>query len=1259
MFVSYAFKNNSYETCFCGHKYPTTSNTVRHGVRSEFCRDHSPPETLFYYRHIKPYHNFFRLCDGTCYWSKPSHKRLSVNASSSSSSSATAVSRSATFSSLSKQNKISYLSERLKSIDNSDGDDDDDSSEHYGDSCEELEHRDDQSARMLQKFVHSRALSKKIQKQSKKTTTARKVSTRRTGTFIGNKSFGSSSAATTIRSITPGEPYRQSSNSATTTSFGTTTSTANTVSVGGNVLLSVPSGYVANSMTTTTTRFLTHEEAVRLGLFSGAGTSYLRSGTTLSSEGSSSFSRSVGGNSASRLGVNSQRSVSRGSYNFGKQRSRGYDGLDKSSTYRSGSGTGSTLNIRKISSSRRSINTDNNDDDDNDTDDGDNETDDGDNETDDADGQLNQRTGAKVVRTSGQVKKFTSNSNNDGKHTTVKSDKSYQRSTVQKNGRLNDIGNNNEEDKDNEESRSNHVTRKIGTTKVDGTFKSTKSRKDKSMSFDNRSDQSKSNESTNYDNYDDNDDDNDGDNDDENDDDNNSGFKSVGLNKHRSKSVQIHSKKEINTTSQNIKKNINQNLSGSNKKIKSNLKQTVNISHGRSMNIASNENTENSSQEQDTDQKSTENNNDNLDNEDNEEDEDDTNEINDELEDEMSVYEHLNTYHKFRFDKGLNAVGIIGEILTQLDYQRYKLMDDIIYSPDSTRYVADNEVFDFIIIGAGNAGCVLANKLSENNNWNILLVEAGGDPFPVTQIPGLWHRSLGSTADWQYNLEPDSTTGFGISGNMKLHKGKCLGGSSTTSPQIYVRGSEKVYNSLVKKGLTNWSYNKTETYFKKVERVRTVTKTVTNTTIYGDGGLIPVSQFRKTEVSILEKVICSSFEHIGCQRVQDINDKDIEVGFVSMQGTIKNGRTVNTAKAYLGPTYGRENLKILKYATATKVLIDKTDMSATGIEVQTKFGQVLTVRARKEVILSAGAVGSAKILLASGVGPEKHLSEMDVPVIKDLPVGNKFLITPVFTGLVISYDKAIVNNQTEEEIAFKYLARHSGLLSTPKGMNFGGFLNTNVSGSQFANVEVHQFYIRKRSFSRLCELKSIYGFSDDILSVYAKLNDERDISIFTIALIDPKSTGAILLRNKNPFENPIVVANMLTNKDDVETLLEAIRLLSDIENSDAMKLLDANLEVIDLDGCAKYQAKTEDHWKCLLKYMMSTTSSTAGSCRMGLKTDPDAVVDEELNVIGVSNLRVVGRSVLPMITSAYSHMPCIMIAERAVDIIQNKHSSTC
>jgi choline dehydrogenase-like flavoprotein len=294
--------------------------------------------------------------------------------------------------------------------------------------------------------------------------------------------------------------------------------------------------------------------------------------------------------------------------------------------------------------------------------------------------------------------------------------------------------------------------------------------------------------------------------------------------------------------------------------------------------------------------------------------------------------------------------------------------------------------------------------------------------------------------------------------------------------------------------------------------------------------------------------------------------------------------------------------------------------------------------------------------MASGIGPKKHLSAMDVPVIKDLQVGNKFLITPVFAGLVMSYDKEIVSNETNEEIAFKYLARNSGPLGVPKSMSFGGFLNTGMSESEFADIEVHQFYVPKNSPSKLCQLKSMFGFSDNILTAYSKLNAERAISIYTIALINAKSTGKILLRSKNPHDNPIIVGNILTDEKDVKTLVEAIKLLSEIKNSDGMKLVDATLERIDLDGCAKYSEKSDAYWECLLKYMVSTTSSTAGSCRMGLKTDPEAVVDSELNVIGISNLRVVGRSVMPMITSAYSHTPCIMIAEKAFDMIQSKYN---
>jgi len=1066
-----------------------------------------------------------------------------------------------------------------------------------------LDYRDSQSTQKLKKFVESRALTKKISKITLRKS-SKKFLRKKIIPLIAKKVFGS------IMTRSTGNDFQKSTQQSTS---ATITSSTNTVGINGNIFLTIPQGYVANTMSTTTTRLLTEQEAIRLGLLSGtlisgsqAYSSY-QNGAQFSSSGGSAI-RSINSemtqvqnngngyylnsNTQNVARLNNLKGIYGNSQHFTKYTSirNNINNNMHNTNYKQTMGR--LYNLKRTNGLQHKIN---------ELKTSKNVLDNVEDNESNIDNQNNQKIGITTnyrnVKTSGRFNQLTSNNNNDNKiNKSINSYKiSHSRQTVKsriikkgiKSNKLDCIKSDKsksfEDSNGDENNKSNSNVRQI-----------TKNKNDENGETDDKGDENDITDDKENENYEVADDNDDNDIVKNNDDDN--------------------GKTEDND---------NENDKAENK----------------------NDENDKAESKDDDDDKTYDN-----------DDENDDSEEQETSEDEVSVYEYLNTYRKFRFDKGLNSIGIIGEVLSQLDYQRYKLMDDSIYPQDSTRYVTNNEEFDFIIVGGGNAGCVLANKLSENIKWKVLLIEAGGDPFPITQIPNLWDRSLNSLGDWQYKIEPDNTTGFGIAGNMKIHKGKCLGGSSTTSAQLYVRGSEKLYNSLVQKGLNTWSYNTTETYFKKFERIRSITKTETNTTIYGKCGLVPVSKFRKTEVTVLEKVVCSGFEHIGCKKESDINEKDIEVGFVSMQGIIKNGRSINTAKAYLSPIFGRENLKVMKYSQVTKIIVNEKEMKATGVEVQTKFGQILTINAKLEVLLCAGAIGSAQILLASGIGPKKHLTELEVPVVKNLKVGENFLITPVFTGFVISYDKSVVCNQTDEEIAFKYLARNSGPLSRPNGLTFGGFLNTGISGSSYADIEVHQFYIPKNSYSKLCQLRSMFGFSDNLLSVYSKLNYERAISIFTIALINTKSTSKIILRSKNVLDSPIIVGNMLTEKRDVKSFLEAIKLLSNIEKSDGMKLVNAKIEDIDLDGCAKYDKKTNEHWECLLKYMVSTTSSTAGSCRMGLETDTDAVVDSELNVIGISNLRVIGRSVLPMITSAYSHVPCIMVAERAYNIIESKYN---
>lgn len=1178
---------------------------------------------------------------------------------------------------MNKQQKISDLQTCLKKIDTVSAED---SSEYNEDSNEDLSYRDIKSTRKLQRYTNSRALSKKINKTSVKTTIAKRTCKRRTTPFVATHVVGTAATRSTAANGLQ-QSFQQSRSSTTSTNTAT-------VGAAGSVFLSIPVGYVANTVSTTTTRLLTEQEAYRLGLLNVASISQ--------SETYASYQNAALGSSAgtvSRSVSSNSNVLLQGVENNGVVSGNGHYANVDSGHYSTGyGGVTSTVANSQQYNKYATVN----------------------NDYDTVVGNgVHYQNGQKTVKSSHQV--VTANkdvdyangatvdyknvqaTHNYNQHSTgvdVDIDNDYDtgvngiNESYQQNVVVNNNHNVNVVDKSaanvhqvnhvSQKTESKHVQKVVGTD-VDATVTSGQvgySTTDKTISH---GDTTHGVDSTST---------------------------SRSLNTHQTSSGAVHG----HGTAHVVDKTTRNYISGENYDVNAadreavysattgtrsiNQQNTVNVAtqqrslgvnsvgygvdktavnvHGRD--VVSDGivydgkyKTVDGKYEVDRTTKkvyaydhtgrknyigdSTEYDEDDEDDDDNDDDDEDNElSIN-----EVSVYEYLKTFQKFKFDSGLNSVGLIGEVLRQLDYQRFSLLDDIVYPIDATRYVVNGNEYDFIIAGGGNAGCVLANKLSENPKWNVLLIEAGGDAFPITQVPGLWDRTLNSVADWQYILEPNSETGFGISGNMKLHKGKALGGSSTTSAQLYIRGSEKLYNSLVEKGLTNWSYNTTETYFKRVEKIRSVTTTETNTTIYGTSGLMPVSKFRKSEVNVLEKLVSTGFEHIGCKKEVDINDKDIEVGFFAMQGTVKNGRSFNTAKAYLSPVFDRQNLKVMKYTRVTKVTVDKTNMKATGVEVITKFGQTLVLKARLEVLLCAGAVGSAQILLASGIGPKKHLDEMEVPVVKDLKVGENFLISPVFTGFVISYDKPIVSNQTDEEIAFKYLARNAGPLAAPKGMSFGGFLNTGLSGSSFADVEVHQFYIPKNDPAKLCQLRSRFGFSDTLLSVYAKLNFKRAISIYTIALINPTSISKILLRSTNPLDNPIILGNLLSDNRDVKSFIQAIKQLTNIEKSDGMVLVNAKLEGIDLDGCAKFDQKTDEHWKCLLKYMLSTTSSTAGSCRMGLETDPNAVTNSELNVIGVSNLRAIGRSVLPIITSAYGHTPCIMIAERAYDIIKSKY----
>ncbi|XP_050525039.1 uncharacterized protein LOC126896367 [Daktulosphaira vitifoliae] len=1125
-----------------------------------------------------------QLCHGTYYWSKPKAKKIAVSSSINTLNTSTIVKSSSrsNFNALDKSKKLEYLNSKLNNLGDCSGEN---SSELNEGSQEELEYRDKQSMFSSHKHTHSRTMRKMYSRSlSKKVQSSKTSKIVRNGLKVGvniraNKNVISNrllndkilSHQLSLKKIVT----RQSANNVganhksgkgirrTYQQVSSFTTAANTVGVAG-LFLQLPQGYVANTVSTTTTRLLTEEEAYRLGLIK---TLSVNSNVDLST-------RNV---RSTTINKNNQYYLNKNAGYYAQANGS----IVRSKTLNTVHNQNSVVNHRGYGRSNLMRNND--------------------------------------ITVNEEVNSGSINNNvvvNENKSKLNKNENVDVSGKIETASQSDSLNFNNINEKGNEvnvEQTNAKITRNVEKSS------------EESSSKENVENKIKSNDSKTVD--------------------------------HQVSNTEVK-------TEQNIKHNTNMNVQ---KHVKSTTDlRSVKKNYSNEENSSSSESKEDSSEE-------------------------------DSSEESVSLYEYLNTHQKFRFDKGLNTVKLINEVLNKLDYQRFLLYDDIAYPQDATRRVRSEESFDFIIVGGGQAGCVLANRLSENAAWKVLLIEAGGDAYPITQIPALWDRSYNTDADWQYKLEPIIHTGFGINGNMVIHKGKCLGGSSVLTPHVYVRGSEKLYNVLVEKGLTGWSFNSTLDYFKKIESTRfttaatvststtaqtatvksttaaatsessttaarTTTKatTVTSTATvrkveYGRSGLLPISRIHHTEFSLLEKVISSGFEHIGCIAQGDINDDTVEIGYSSLKGMIKNGRSYNVAKAYLTPAIGRKNLKVMKYTKATKIIMNKTNTRAIGVQVETRYGQILSLYAKNEVLVSAGTIGSAKLLLISGIGPEDHLKEMKVPVVKNLKVGENFHHSPVFTGVVYSYDKSVMSNFTDEDVAFKYLSRNTGPLAMPKGMQMGGFLNTKGDNS-YADIEIHQYYIPKNSFSKLCRIRSMYGFSDRIMTAYAKLNTQRDISIFTLALINPKSSGKILLRSNNPCDSPIIIGNTLTNPDDFKSMMDAIKSLLKFEDADVMKMVGATLRKFDLEGCSCYDIGSDDYWSCLLKYLISTTSSTSGSCQMGLETDSDAVVDSELNVIGIKNLRVIGQSVLPVNINAYSQAGSILIAERASDFIKTKYT---
>ncbi|XP_018018056.1 glucose dehydrogenase [FAD, quinone] [Hyalella azteca] len=562
--------------------------------------------------------------------------------------------------------------------------------------------------------------------------------------------------------------------------------------------------------------------------------------------------------------------------------------------------------------------------------------------------------------------------------------------------------------------------------------------------------------------------------------------------------------------------------------------------------------------------------------------------------------------------------------------------------------------YDFVIIGGGSAGAVMASRLSEIPDASVLLLEAGIDETDITDVPVMAGFLQLTDMDWKYKTEPQNSACLGMAGRRcNWPRGKVLGGSSVLNYMMYVRGNRHDYDKWAQMGNHGWDFESILPYFRKSEDNRNPFLAL-NTRYHGTGGYLTVME------APWRTPLGDAWVEAGVQRGFKNRDYNAEFqsGFMHPQATMRDGSRCSTAKAFLRPAVGRPNLHIAMRAFVTKILINPVTRRAYGVEYFRNY-KFHTVLARKEVILSAGAVNSPQILMLSGVGPKYHLQEHGIPVIQDLPVGHN-LQDHISTGLLVfpvEAEVSIVQRRYENFWALmKYILHGEGPLTVPGGLEGLGFVHTKYhymknETKDYPDIEYH-FISGSVASDGGRQLMKVSGLSQRTWEGYLKPLANRDSITILPMLLRPKSRGYITLRSASPQDHPLIFHNYFTHPDDMKVMVEGIKLAIEVAHTPAFRRFGTRMYEVIMPGCYHVKPWSDDYWECLARHSSFTIYHPSGTAKMGPYWDPEAVVDPELKVYGLSGLRVVDCSIMPTIVSGNTNAPVIMIAEKAADMVK-------
>ncbi|XP_035716441.1 glucose dehydrogenase [FAD, quinone] [Folsomia candida] len=535
--------------------------------------------------------------------------------------------------------------------------------------------------------------------------------------------------------------------------------------------------------------------------------------------------------------------------------------------------------------------------------------------------------------------------------------------------------------------------------------------------------------------------------------------------------------------------------------------------------------------------------------------------------------------------------------------------------------------YDFIIVGAGSSGAVIANRLSESGQFNVLLLEAGGDPLITEDVPYLSGLILNNPmTDWV----------------MPWPRGKSLGGTSNLNHMIYMRGNPKDFdNWATLTGDPQWKYDNVLPYFKKFENYD---GHFPSDEYHGKNGPMQVNT-QSFEPQMEDWI--KSGEELGFKKT-DPNARQTS-GFFPCDFTLSNGKRWGVYDGFIKPALTRTNLKVYRYA---RINLDAQNQ-ATGV-TYLRHGRLVVVNATKEVILSAGAVGSPHLLMLSGIGPATHLKSVKIEPKVDLPgVGQNLQdhVSCLYGPFILNSTESFIMSR---DLKFSSLIEYATLGIGPLSWTYVsglGLTHSSLGDPDWPDLALT--YIPLGIYPTIHkDVAAFFGLKESLVNDYVSDFHDKDANFILVYNGLPKSRGSITLRSSDPFDAPLIDPKYFSDPNDMKVMIDGFKFAVKLyETANTWKKYNASLVKKHFPGCETHPLQSDAYYECYIRHATATMWHPTSSCKMGNENDPMTVVDSNLRVRKVAGLRIADASIMPQITNTNTNAPCIMIAEKMSAII--------